>query len=102
MYILKIVADVALAALAVFGTYALLRLCILSRLSPASMGVSIEIGEGIGVEDVPLLMARARDRVLWSGGRIVALILPETAANTALLEALRAHGAVLCITDKES
>ncbi|MBQ8356320.1 MAG: hypothetical protein IJX39_00770 [Clostridia bacterium] len=94
MLYIQLIAEILLAVLAVFGLYAIIRLFVTSRLSPARMGVVVEIGRDTAAEDIPLLLDRVRDGMFLCGtGRIIALVDPELAENEALLDALRAGGA---------
>ena len=90
---LKLIAELILAVLAVFGLYAILRLVVSPRLPPTAY-IALRLHGGVTPEEIPYLLACARDRLfLCSRSRLVVLLDASMKHNKALLDALQAGGA---------
>lgn len=92
--VLRIVVDILIAFFAVFGVYAALRLVLALFLSPAGLGVALEITTKEDAENVDLLLLAAKENFyLRSNGTLIALVDDSLAGNRELIEKLEAKHA---------
>lgn len=96
--ILRLIAEIVFSAFAVFGLYVLIYLMLCNK----RVIVAVEIDEKTASEDVPRLLAGAKDSYFLPGGwRVIALVDPKRADDEALLGALEQGGAEVYIVQKE-
>ena len=95
-----LIAEILLAVLAVFGLYTLMRAWVTFCLLPEEIGAFVRITADIGAEEVPLLLARARDAVPFGASRrLAALVDAASAQNEAILSILQAEGVTLYVVE---
>lgn len=87
--VLEIVLDILIAFFAVFGVYAALRLILALFMSPAELGVALEITTVEDAENVDFLLLAAKENFyLRSNGKLIALVDTSLAGNRELIEKL--------------
>ena len=96
--VFRLIAEIIFSAFAVFGLYVLIYLMLCSK----RVTVAIEIDQQTAIEDIPRLLAGARESYFLPGAwRVVALVDVAHADNDALLEALEQGGAEIYIIQKD-
>ncbi|MBQ9778985.1 MAG: hypothetical protein IJW22_08710 [Clostridia bacterium] len=98
MYV-KIAAELALAALSVFGLYALLRLLVTARFSPARVRLLLQVMPEMTVQQVTELIQIARDeRFFYPDAPLFVLV--REGADTGVIQLLQEQGIDFCIFKK--
>ena len=91
----RLIVEITVAALAVFGLYALVRLFAV-RCATATLAAAVEIVRPMGEEEVAFLLERVRESFfLRSGGRVIALVDRSLRKDARLIAALLNGGAVI-------
>ena len=92
--VFRLIAEIIFSAFAVFGLYVLIYLMLCSK----RVTVAIEIDRQTAIEDIPRLLAGARDSYFLPGAwRVVALVDVSHADDDAMLAALEQGGAEIYI-----
>jgi len=96
MRVVRLVVEITIAALAVFGLYALARLFVMRLGSVATLSAAVEIVRPMGEEEIAFLLERVRESFfLRAGGRVVALVDRSLRKDARLIAALLNGGAVI-------
>ena len=93
---LTLFADLLIGVLAVFGLYTLLRVTVCAR----AVRVVLELPSGTTVQDLPYLLAQAKQAGFWASVRPVALLQGTESVPHPLTEALRAAGVEVYFIEK--
>ena len=92
----RLVIEITVAVLAVFGLYALVRWGLVRFLLPAVPSAAIEIGRPMAEEEVALLLTHARESFFLRGsGRVIALVDRSLRKDATLIATLLNGGAVI-------
>ena len=96
MPVARMIVEIVIAALAVFGVFAAMRLLFLHICSPTAFAAAVEIVRPMAEEEVVFLLSRVRESFfLRSGGRVVALVDHSLRKDVRLIAALLNGGAVI-------
>ena len=97
---MMLAAEIAVAVLAVFGLYAILRWVVSAFFMPSDFALALEIRRPLDEEQTALLLHAARENFFIRGcGRTVALIDVTLIEHKALRERLEAAGVACFYVD---